>query len=238
MKKQAAHIQATFRAHKSDLIALGALLLVVIICSETFIHSSGWSRFWWSLFGYGGLLCVYKIARLSFDSIGLAPATIKSGLKYGGYVVGLIFVVFLLTFLLYDQAFQDPRYDNDIPTALFMAFVLLPLKTVLFEELTFRGLLPALLLRVKHSRWFASVVSSVLFGFWHVGSAGAIGNYSLTDSVAIPSPLVIAGIVLVTTCVGIVLCELRWRSRSLVAPIIVHWFINGFAILLASLSWR
>jgi membrane protease YdiL (CAAX protease family) len=46
----------------------------------------------------------------------------------------------------------------------------------------------------------------------------------------------VAGTLLVTACGGVVLCELRRRSNSLLAPIAAHWAINGLGVLFVMLA--
>src|SRR5690348_16366411 len=74
-------------------------------------------------------------------------------------------------------AFVDARAAVPLAAVLFAALVRIPFGTVVFEELAFRGLLPAL---VGGGRWRATLVSSGLFGLWHVlpamGSANAVSG--------------------------------------------------------------
>ena len=122
--------------------------------------------------------------------------------------------------------------------AVVTAFVTIPFGTVVPEEFAFRGVLWALLRRERGTR-FATVVSSVLFGFWHVPSAlaGGAAN-SVASGVAGTSVWGVlgrvAGTVLFTGLSGVVLCELRRRSDSLLAPIGLHWAANGFGELAAA----
>jgi len=111
---------------------------------------------------------------------------------------------------------------------------LLPLKTVLFEELTFRGILPALLLKVRHSQVFAMLISSVAYGAWHMVHF----QNTLAGNVSAPRFVVLLVTFATTFLAGLVFYGLRQRSDSLIAPIAVHWAINAGAIIFAALSWR
>ena len=62
-----------------------------------------------------------------------------------------------------------------VGSALFTAFVRIPLGTVLFEEIAFRGVLWALLAR-HLGRWWVLGITSVLFGMWHVLAATHFGG--------------------------------------------------------------
>lgn len=221
-----------------EVLALGLLGVLLIICSLVLPPATGWGRLIWNLLAYGGLFGIYKLANLNLQAIGLDERYSKTGLRYALYCILAIGIVFVLVLIVDQQAFKDPRYHHSLPTALHSALLLVPLKTVLLEELAFRGLFLALVLRIKDNRWLATILSSLAFGLWHVITAASIGNYSLGPNIVVPQLVVIIAVVFVTTLAGVALAELRLRSKSLLAPILVHWFINGFAIVLAALSWR
>jgi len=65
------------------------------------------------------------------------------------------------------DAFRDARYHLGWGGAFLTAFLLIPLGTVLFEEVAFRGVLWGLLRRGRGTVT-ATAVSSALFGLWHV----------------------------------------------------------------------
>ncbi len=218
-------------------VALGFLFFTLVVCNILFTPTAGWARLFWNFLGYICLFVAYKIAQLSLSDIGLSRKYIKNGLKYAFIIILIILAVFLLAFFVDKQAFKDPRYNHSISTAFYAVFILLPLKTVLFEEFAFRGILPATLLKIKNNRWFATIISSLAFGLWHVASSVSIGNYHI-GSIVIPKFIVVLIAVLFTALAGVFLCELRWRSKSLIAPILVHWFVNAAAIILAAISWR
>jgi membrane protease YdiL (CAAX protease family) len=114
--------------------------------------------------------------------------------------------------------------------------VSVPLGTVLLEELAFRGSLLALLRRLG-STTRAVVVSSVLFGLWHIAPAiGTAGdNSALPGTSQSGSGLAVAvvGTVIATTIAGVVFCWLRLRSGSLVAPMLGHIATNSGAFFIA-----
>lgn len=218
---------------KLELALIGILL---VFCSFVFVPTSGWARLFWNVLGYLCLFIIYKIAKLSLKDIGLARINILTGLKFGGFVMSAILFSILILFFINKQFFHDSRYHHSLATAIYSSIIILPFKTIFFEELAFRGILPAILLKIKDNRWLATLFSSIAFGLWHVSSALTIGNFAF-GSITIARVFVIFAVVAFTTLAGILLCELRWRSQSLVAPVAVHWFINGLAIILSSLSW-
>jgi membrane protease YdiL (CAAX protease family) len=114
-----------------------------------------------------------------------------------------------------------------------------PIGTVLLEEAAFRGVLFALLLR-RYRRLPAAALSSVLFGLWHVlpslhlstdkpAFTAVFGTGQLGAAVAD------LGTVLFTAAAGVLLCELRRRSSSLLAPMGLHWATNALGYLAAYL---
>ena len=96
------------------------------------------------------------------------------------------------------------------------------------------GTIPALLVtaaeRDPHGVWLRTDDGSATFA----GAAGQVAR--LVDRLASvgvrPRDLV-----LVTTGAGVVFCWLRLRSGSLLAPIGLHWAVNGVGILASSVVW-
>ena len=145
----------------------------------------------------------------------------------GGYAIALALPT------LRDSLTQDA--DPSTTHALATALLVIPLATVIPEELAFRGLLWGLLRR-EHGTTVATVVSSLLFGLWHVLPAlgGGPANDAVIDVVgdgALGTTLRVLGTVLFTATAGVVFCELRRRSDSLLAPILLHWAVNGVGVI-------
>jgi membrane protease YdiL (CAAX protease family) len=121
--------------------------------------------------------------------------------------------------------------------------VRIPLGTVAFEELLFRGVVLGLLLR-RRPIWLAASISAVLFGLWHVIPAfDAINTNPAGDLVE--GPIAVAASVLGTVgftgLVGYGFIWLRFRGNSLLTPILAHIATNslGFVAgwLVVSRSW-
>jgi membrane protease YdiL (CAAX protease family) len=118
--------------------------------------------------------------------------------------------------------------------------VVIPLGTVLPEELAFRGVLLALLGR-RHGMPAATLLSSALFGLWHVLASlgGGTANAAIAGVVgedAAGTVLRVVVTVLFTSLAGVMLCALRARSGSLVAPVLAHWTVNGLGVIVAALA--
>jgi len=193
--------------------------------------------------GAVGLLAIARWARLSWQELGLGRGTWRRGLIWAAGAIGVVALVFAVGAALpaTRDAFRDARYQLDWEHALLTAFLLIPLGTVLFEEVAFRGVLWGLLRR-GHGTLMATVVSSVLFGLWHV-----LPSLSLaTDNRAVGSTvgkgtsaqaIAVLATVLFTGLAGVVFCELRRRSGSLLASIGLHWATNGLGVLAAASIW-
>jgi uncharacterized protein len=180
---------------------------------------------------------------LTWHDLGLSRRTWRRGAAYGGVAVALVAAVYLVGILLPPtrQAFLDVRYDIALGSALLTALVFIPLKTVLVEEIAFRGVLLGML---RHRLGMAGAIgiSSLLFGLWHITPSLRIGDQNQAlDAVTGPGLgsqlLVIAGVVAFTTVAGALFCELRRRSGSVLAHVGMHWAVNGLGVLLSSLLW-
>jgi membrane protease YdiL (CAAX protease family) len=221
-----------------QLLTLVGLIVLLPILDYSFTHSDGWWRVFWSLVGYLALYFTCRLGKLGLNDTGLSPSNAGSGLRYGAFVAGLILLFFALAAIIDISAFQDRRYNHGLSTAFYSALVLLPIKTVFFEELVFRGIILGLVLKIKASKWTAVIVSSLLYGLWHLSTATGVKGDKALGGLGNNSIIISIGVVLATTFAGMLFCELRLRSKSLVAPVLAHWFINGTAIVLAALSWR
>jgi len=167
--------------------------------------------------GAAGLLLVARRAGLSWRELGLGAGTWRRGLIWALAAIGAVAVVFAIgaALPLTRGAFRDSRYQLSLGHALLTAFVLIPLGTVLFEEVAFRGVLWALLRRARDNKAVGSAVGT--------STSGAV--------------LSVLATVLFTGLSGVVFCELRRRSGSLLAPAGLHWATNGLAVLAAAAVW-
>jgi uncharacterized protein len=193
--------------------------------------------------GAAGLLALARWAGLSWADLGLGRGTWWRGLRWALAAIGAVAVLFAVAAVvpLTRNAFHDSRYHFGWGHAALTAFVLIPVGTILFEEVAFRGVLWGLLWR-RHGPWVATGVSSALFGLWHVlpslglatdnqAIGGTVGSGSSGQAVSV------LGTVLFTSLAGVVFCELRRRSGNLLAPAGLHWATNGLGVLAATAIW-
>jgi membrane protease YdiL (CAAX protease family) len=194
----------------------------------------------WLVLGPAAAVALVAYARhrgLSWDDLGLSRRGWRRGAGYAAAAVALVAAVYGIAVAIPATrlAFLDSRYQMDIGTALLTALVVIPLGTVLLEEIGFRGVLLGLVRRHRGMRWAAGF-SSVLFGFWHVlpslhlsRANPAIAAFLGAGPAA--QVLAIAGAVAFTALAGLVLCELRRRSGSLLASAGLHWAVNALGVL-------
>jgi membrane protease YdiL (CAAX protease family) len=217
----------------------GAVVVVLAAVNvvDHLLHPPWWIR---ALEG-AGLLAWARLDGLSWSQLGLGRDRLGAGCRWalgaigvvaGGYVVGVLLP-------LTRPAFQDTRYDTPLPEALRTAFVVIPLGTVVLEELAFRSVLWGVLSR--HLRpGQVLVTTSVLFGFWHVIPAlrDAASGRGVSDTVGGGEVAVVVGTVALTTVGGLVFGELRRRSGSVLASAGAHWATNALGVLFAQAAWR
>jgi uncharacterized protein len=167
---------------------------------------------------------------LSTTDIGIARSTWRSGLRWGALaaaVVGAVLAVGIVTSV--DALAEDARGQIDLPELLLRTLLVIPIGTVVVEELVFRGTLFGLARRVM-SQSQAIVVTAGLFGLWHVLPAWR----SADGSPAAEALVTLAG----TTAAGLAFGWLRARSGSVLAPALAHVATNSGALLAAWLVQR
>jgi membrane protease YdiL (CAAX protease family) len=188
------------------------------------------------------LLAFGRGAGLSWSDLGLGHDTWARGLAYGAIAIVLVAAGYgaALAIPALRGAFRDTRYRLGPRAALFTALVTIPLGTVLFEEVAFRSVLYGLIVRERDVAW-AIVISSLLFGLWHVLPALDLvrTNSALAERAAGSRAVLttVAGTVAFTSLGGLVFAGLRWRSGSLFAPMGLHWATNAFGVLASARLW-
>jgi membrane protease YdiL (CAAX protease family) len=190
-----------------------------------------------------GLPLIGRLAGLSWADMGLGRGTWRPGLRWAGVEIGAAALVLAMAAALplTRNAFRDSRYHLGLGSALLTSFVLIPVGTVLLEEVAFRGVLWGLLRRARGTAT-ATVVSSLLFGLWHaLPSLGlASANEAITGVVGSGRSAQVVTVISTmafTACAGVVFCELRRRSGSILAPAGLHWAVNGLGVLASAAVW-
>ena len=192
-----------------------------------------------------GLLVVVRRRGLTWSQLGLGRARLRVGAVWAAASIAAVAAVYAVGLLLpfSRQVFLDVRYHLPVPEALTSAFFVIPVGTVLAEEIAFRSVLHGVLTRHMSVRR-AVIVGSVAFGLWHVlpslrlvSANAAVG--SMVGSAGGSATLVaVATTVLFTTVAGVVLSWWRMRSGSLLASIGMHWATNGLGVLFGIAAWH
>lgn len=177
------------------------------------------------------LLAIARASGASWPEVGLGRSSVGRGAATGAVaflVVATVLVVGALAPAT-RPLFEDERAaDLTGAAVVYHSLFRIPLGTVVLEEVAFRGVLLALLLRSRSTR-AAVGWSSALFGLWHVvPTIEALRANDLTPGVA-----PITGAVVATAAAGVIFCWLRLRSGSLVAPALAHVATNSVALVLA-----
>ncbi len=191
------------------------------------------------------LLGFARFRGLSWAQLGLGRDRLRQGLLWGGGAIGVFAAIYLAGVLLplTRPAFLDTRYHLGLSAALLTAFVVIPVGTVLIEEVAFRSVLWGMLSR-HMGVWRVLLTSSMLFGLWHVlpslhlDSANLGVNQAMHGAGSSATVLVVAGTVAFTALGGVVAGELRRRSGSVLASAGMHWATNALGVLFGLVAWK
>ncbi|MGB6053477.1 MAG: CPBP family intramembrane glutamic endopeptidase, partial [Rhodococcus sp. (in: high G+C Gram-positive bacteria)] len=220
-----------------------AIVVLVLVVSNLIAH---FTTVWLSIATVPAaaiiLLALTRRRGLGWAELGLSPRQWKTGSLYALGAVGLVLTVVAIGALLpiTRPFFMADRYAT-ISAALVASMIVIPLQTVIPEELAFRGVLQGTLGRIYGARGVFAA-GSLLFGLWHIASSMGLtsGNAGLSNFLGggVVGPVIgIAAAVVATAAAGLVFTWLRQRSGSLIAPIALHWSLNGIGALAAALVW-
>jgi membrane protease YdiL (CAAX protease family) len=227
--------------HRAREVSLSTMVgLVVAIAGADVLANrllpAPWDAFAKVVIAVGFVLWARRSIGLTWDELGCGRANVGAGLRWGA-VAALVVggaIALLVVIPASRSSFVDAKVTADSAVEhVLKPLLVIPLGTVLFEELVFRGVLLGVLLR-DESQLRAIVVSSILFGLWHVPPA-------LSDAAGkstVSTLGVVIGTVAATTIAGAVFAWLRLRSGSLIAPICAHIATNSFAYVGALVASR
>ncbi|MFI9025416.1 lysostaphin resistance A-like protein [Streptomyces sp. NPDC053560] len=219
-----------------------AVLVAANLANNRCLPEWGWLT---ALISAALLLGVLFRAGGTWADAGLDPATLGCGARWAVVLIGLVGVGYAAAALLPAARvlFADERYSTLTGGQMAVrVLVTVPLGTVLLEEIAFRGVLYGLVRRARGAVW-ATAVSSLLFGLWHVLPSLQLASVkpALTPvfgQSALGAVAAVVVAVLFTGAAGVLFCELRRRSGSLLAPMGLHWAVNAFGYLAGFLLLR
>ncbi|MCH9667565.1 MAG: CPBP family intramembrane metalloprotease [Actinomycetia bacterium] len=221
-----------------------AIVVVVLALTNLLAHfTTPWANVAVVPAAAVGLLLLVRSRGLGWSEIGLGREHWKSGAGYALAAVALVAAVIAVGALL---PWTRPMFLNNnyatLSGALIASMIIIPLQTVIPEELAFRGVLHGALTRAWGFRGVAAA-GSLLFGLWHIATsmgltASNVGFTKILGGGVFGMAAGVLGAVLVTAAAGFVFTWLRRRSGSLIAPIALHWSLNGLGALAAALVWH
>ena len=184
------------------------------------------------------VLLVFIARRCSNDrELGLGEW--RRGLQFGMVLVVVTTAVLLMGLAMpsVNKLFEDRRVDSGIAVLLYQALIRIPLGTVLLEEIAFRSVLPALVAK-RIGVLKGSIVASAFFGLWHVLPALNINTvnpvaHDVFGSGVGGKTVAVVFAVLATMLAGVWLCLIRYRARSVLAPMMGHMATNSIGYTIA-----
>jgi uncharacterized protein len=221
-----------------------ALVVVVLALTNLIAHfTTAWAGVATVPAAAVGLVALLRFNGLGWTELGLGRDHWRSGAAYALGAIALVVTVIAVGVLLpaTRPMFMNNHYAT-ISGALMASMIIIPLQTVIPEELAFRGVLHGALNRAWGFRGVA-VGGSLLFGFWHIATSLGLtsSNVGFTRLFGHGVLGMLAGVtlaVIATAAAGFVFSWLRRRSGSLIAPIALHWSLNGLGALAAALVWH
>ena len=225
-------------------VAFAAALVIVLAAHNNVIvtHLPGYPASYVpvNVAAAGLLLAAARAAGLSWSDLGLAPRRLGTGVRWGGVCFAVVAVAYTAALAVPGTRplMEDARVTGlDSGEIAYAALVRIPLGTVLWEEVAFRGVLLAAFIRLMPVRW-AVVASAAVFGAWHVRptlSAIAVNNL-------VHGPL-LTGLLVLLACLaavlaGVVFAVLRLRTGSLLAPALLHVATNSLGTIAAATAIR
>jgi membrane protease YdiL (CAAX protease family) len=233
---------ARFRIHLDI-----AVVVVVLVLTNLVAHfTTPWASIATVPAAAVGLVALVRWRGLGWAELGLGREHWRSGLGYALAAVAAVLSVIGAGVLLpmTRPMFMNHHYAQlwGFSGALIASMVIIPLQTVIPEELAFRGVLHGALNRAWGFRGVA-LMGSLLFGLWHVATSLGLTSSNVGFTRLFGGGIVgmLAGVslaVLATGAAGFVFSWLRRRSGSLIAPIALHWSLNGMGALAAALVWH
>lgn len=235
-------MKAAWSARASD-AAFAASACVVLAWYNNVAGRQPWHRRWYpavNACAAGAALAAAAASGLTADDLGLRPDRLRAGLTLGAAAAAPVAAALGAAAL---SPATRPRLRDERVTGLtarelgYHVLLRIPVGTVLWEEIAFRGVLYAALSRVL-AEPAATVTASAVFGIWHIRpTAEALGVNQLAAGPAARIAALTA-VTAGTAAAGTLLSVLRGRSGSLAAPVLVHLTANCTGALASAVASR
>ena len=202
--------------HFRTYVDIGVVVVVLALTNLIAHFTTPWASIATVPAAAVGLVILVRSRGLGWAELGLSREHCKAGAGYAVAAVVVVLSVIAIGMLL---PWTRPMFMNNNYATVSGA---------LNRAWGFRGVAAA---------------GSLLFGLWHIATSLGLtsSNVGFTRIFGGGLPGTIAGVVLAvaaTAAAGFVFTWLRRRSGSLIAPIALHWSLNGLGALAAALVWH
>ena len=216
---------------------------VALAAYNNLVGAQAWHRRWYpAVNGLAavGVLGAAAASGLTLGELGLRRDRVRAGLRLGSAVAAPVVAGYGLAAVI---PAARPLLDDQRVTGLdrrqlaYQVLLRIPVGTVAWEEIAFRGVLRAALCRVL-AEPLATAVGSAVFGLWHIrptAEALAVNRLAAGRGARI---LAVTAVAAGTAGAGALLCLLRERSGSLAAPVLLHLAANCAGSLASALTRR
>jgi membrane protease YdiL (CAAX protease family) len=228
------------RSRRGD-AAFAAAACLVLAGYNNLAGARPWHRRWYpavKALAASVTLAAAAASGLTPADLGLRRDRLRAGLSCGSAAATPVLAAFALTALtpVTRPMLNDQRIAGlDRRQLAYHVLVRIPVGTVVWEEIAFRGVLQAALRRVL-AEPAATVVGSAVFGLWHIrptAEALAVNELAASRGRRITAVVAVAA---GTAGAGALLSVLRERSGSLAAPVVLHLAVNCGAALASALA--
>jgi len=228
------------RARPAD-VAFAAAACVGLAGYNNLVGAQPWHRRWYpgvNALAAGVMLGAATASGLTADDLGLRRDRLRAGLRLGSSAAAPVVAAFGLGALVpaTRPLLNDQRVAGlDRRQLAYQVLLRIPVGTVAWEEVAFRGVLQAALRRVL-AEPTAIAVGSAVFGLWHVRPTIEALEVNRLAAGGGARVFAVAGVAAGTAAAGALLCLLRERSGSLAAPVLLHLAANCAGPLASALA--
>ena len=230
------------RARRAD-VAFAAAACVVLAGYNNLAGARPWHRRWYpavNALAASVALGAAAASGLTASDLGLRRDRLRAGLRMGSAAAAPVVAALGLAALIpaTRPLLDDQRIAGlDRRQLAYDVLLRIPVGTVAWEEIAFRGVLRAALRRVL-AEPAATAVGSAVFGLWHIrptAEALALNRLAAGRGARI---LAVTAVAAWTAGAGALMCLLRERSGSLAAPVLLHLAANSAGALASALASR
>jgi len=231
------------RARRPADVAFASAACIALAGYNNLAGARPWHRRWYpavNALAASVALGAAAASGLTASDLGLRRNRLRAGLRVGSAVAAPVVAAFGLAALTpaTRPLLDDQRIAGlDRRQLAYDVLLRIPVGTVAWEEIAFRGVLRAALRRVL-AEPAATAVGSAVFGLWHIrptAEALALNRLVAGRGARI---LAVTAVAAWTAGAGALFCLLRERSGSLAAPVLLHLATNCGGALASALASR